>query len=81
MNTICFSLSVLLLPLVAAAIDPSIIRVSAQTVINPANNSFGYAVALNETYFVVGESLTGFLTGDSDTDTVQSVIGGVTCGE
>ena len=32
-------------------------------------------------YFVVGESLTGFLTGDSDTDTVQSVIGGVTCGE
>jgi hypothetical protein len=32
-------------------------------------------------YFVVGESLTGFLTGDSDADTVQSVIGGVTCGE
>jgi hypothetical protein len=32
-------------------------------------------------YFVVGENLTGFLTGDSDTDTVQSVIGGITCGE
>ena len=32
-------------------------------------------------YFVVNENLTGFLTGDTDADTVQSVIGGVTCGE
>ena len=32
-------------------------------------------------YFVVNENLSGFLTGDTDTDTVQSVIGGVTCGE
>jgi hypothetical protein len=32
-------------------------------------------------YFVVNENLSGFLTGDTDADTVQSVIGGVTCGE
>jgi hypothetical protein len=32
-------------------------------------------------YYVVSENLTGFLTGAADTDTVQSVIGGVTCGE
>jgi hypothetical protein len=32
-------------------------------------------------YYVVSENLSGFLTGDSDTDTVQSVIGGITCGE
>jgi hypothetical protein len=32
-------------------------------------------------YYVVGENLSGFLTGAADTDTVQSVIGGVTCGE
>ena len=32
-------------------------------------------------YYVVSENLSGFLTGAADTDTVQSVIGGVTCGE
>jgi hypothetical protein len=32
-------------------------------------------------YFALNDNLTGYLTGAGDTDTVASVIGGITCGE
>ena len=55
MKPLCLSLAALLLPLIASAIDPLAIKVAAKNVTHAPGNLFGSAVALNETYLVVGE--------------------------
>lgn len=45
-----------------------------EVIVNPADDIFA-------AHFYVNDNFRGFLTGDTDADTVDSIIGGVGCGE